>query len=292
MYELIQLTDACYYIESPSKIGLIRLDEKNVCLIDSGNGKEAGRKIRQILDANAWKLTAIYNTHANADHIGGNAYLQKQTHCAIYAPPINAMLTKYPFVATSFLYGGYPPKDVHNSFLLAPASHAEDVTPTTLPQGLRAISLPGHFFDMVGYQSSDDVLFLADCLFSKDILDRYQIPFICDVEQYLTTLERVQTMQAAFYVPAHGEVTSNIAPLAQYNIDKVYAIAEKICTLCTMPLSFEDIMQKLFTDYQLAMDFNQYVLVGVTVRSLLSWLKAHKKIDTYFENNRLFWHTS
>lgn len=83
MYELIQLTERTYYIKSPTNIGLFRLDEKNVCLIDSGNDKDAGRRIRQVLDANGWQLTAIYNTHANADRIGGNRYLQGQTGCRI-----------------------------------------------------------------------------------------------------------------------------------------------------------------------------------------------------------------
>ena len=48
MYELIQLTERTYYIKSPTNIGLFRLDEKNVCLIDSGNDKDAGRRIRQV----------------------------------------------------------------------------------------------------------------------------------------------------------------------------------------------------------------------------------------------------
>ena len=71
MYELIQVSERSYYIQSPAKIGLVRLDGQDVCLIDSGNDKDAGRKVRQLLDANGWRLTAIYNTHSNADHIGG-----------------------------------------------------------------------------------------------------------------------------------------------------------------------------------------------------------------------------
>ena len=86
MYELIQVTDKSYYIQCPAKIGLVRLEGDEVCLIDSGSDKDAGRKVRQILDANKWQLRAIYNTHSNADHIGGNHYLQKQTGCDIYAP--------------------------------------------------------------------------------------------------------------------------------------------------------------------------------------------------------------
>ena len=94
MYELTQVAGNSYYIQSPAKIGLIRLNDTDVCLIDSGNDKEAGRKVRQILDANGWHLTAIYNTHSNADHIGGNQYLQNQTGCKVYAPGIECDFTR------------------------------------------------------------------------------------------------------------------------------------------------------------------------------------------------------
>ena len=66
MFELNQITDRTYYIQSPAKIGLVLLDGGEVCLIDSVNDKDAGRKLRQILDKNGWKLRAIYNTHSNA----------------------------------------------------------------------------------------------------------------------------------------------------------------------------------------------------------------------------------
>ena len=92
MYELIQVSEHNYYIQCPAKIGLVKLNDTEVCLIDSGSDKDAGRKVRQILDANGWKLRAIYNTHSNADHIGGNKYLQGQTGCRIYAPGSNVIL--------------------------------------------------------------------------------------------------------------------------------------------------------------------------------------------------------
>ena len=93
MYELIQISEQSYYIQSPAKIGLVKLNEQDVCLIDSGNDKDAGRKVRQLLAANGWRLTAIYNTHSNADHIGGNKYLQGQTGCKVYVPGIDCAFT-------------------------------------------------------------------------------------------------------------------------------------------------------------------------------------------------------
>ena len=289
MYELIQVSDSSYYIQSPAKIGLVKLNEKDVCLIDSGNDKDAGRKIRQILDANGWKLTAIYNTHSNADHIGGNKYLQGQTNCKIYAPGIECDFTRHPILEPSFLYGGYPCRELRHKFLLAQESNAENLTKEVLPKGFEVINLPGHFFDMVGFRTPDNVVYLADCLSSRETLDKYQIGFIYDVASYIKTLEMVKSLSAKMFVPAHAAATEDISELAQYNIDKVQEIAEKIIDLCREPLCFEVILQRLFTEYALTMNFEQYVLVGSTVRSYLAWLKDTDKLDALFENNMLLW---
>ncbi len=289
MYELTQLTESCFYIQSPAKIGLVKLNEREVCLIDSGNDKDAGRKIRQHLDANGWKLSAIYNTHSNADHIGGNQYLQKQTGCKVYAPGIDCAFTRHPLLEPSFLYGGFPCRDLRHKFLMAQPSDAQELTQDVMPEGFQILPLPGHFFDMVGFRTPDDVVFLADCLSGRETLDKYQISFLYDVAAYLETLEAVKAMQARVFVPAHAPASEEIASLAQYNIDKVQEIAERITGICAQPLCFEAILQKLFCAYGLEMNFEQYVLVGSTVRSYLAWLKDTGRLQALFENGLLLW---
>ncbi len=289
MYELIQATENCFYIQSPAKIGLVRLGGDKVCLIDSGSDKDAGRKVRQILDANGWKLTAIYITHSNADHIGGNKYLQAQTGCKIYAPGIECDFTRHPILEPSFLYGGYPCRELRHKFLLAQESDAEPLTKAALPGGFEIIELAGHFFDMVGYRTPDGAVYLADCLSSRATLDKYRISFIYDIAAYLETLEKVKAMTAKIFVPAHADATEDIAPLAQQNIDNVLAIADKILEICGEPLCFEAILKRLFDEYALVMNFEQYALVGSTVRSYLAWLKDTGKINAAFENNMLLW---
>ena len=289
MFELVQITENCYYIQSRAKIGLVKPNGQDVCLIDSGNDKDAGRKIRQHLDANGWNLTAIYNTHSNADHIGGNRYLQAQTGCSIYAPGIDCAFTRHTVLEPSFLYGGYPCKDLRHKFLMAQDSDARELTRECLPEGFDIISLPGHFFDMVGFRTPDDVVYLADCLSSKETLDKYQIGFIYDIGAYLNTLEKVKTMKARAFVPSHAACSEDVTELAQYNIDKVLEIADKIAEICREPLCFESILQRLFSDYGLAMNFEQYVLVGSTVRSYLAWLKDTGKVKVLFENSMLLW---
>ncbi|MCM1112756.1 MAG: MBL fold metallo-hydrolase [Muribaculum sp.] len=289
MYELIQVSERCYYIQSPAKVGLVRLDEQEVCLIDSGSDKEAGRKVRQILDAQGWRLKTIYNTHSNADHIGGNKYLQGQTGCRIYAPGMECDFTRHPVLEPAFLYGGFPCKDLRHKFLMAQESDAAYLTEEALPEGFEMIPLPGHFLDMVGFRTPDDVVYLADCLSSKETLDKYGVGFIYDVAAYIETLERVKTMEAKLFVPAHAEAAEDVAGLAQYNIDKVRELAERIVEICGTPLCFETVLQRVFAEYGLHMNFEQYVLVGSTVRSYLAWLKDSGRIEVRFEDNLLLW---
>lgn len=291
MYECIQAGADSYYVQSPAKIGIFRLNERDVCLIDSGSDKDAGRKVRQILEQNNWHLTAIYNTHSNADHIGGNRYLQNQTNCRIFAPQTEQYFINTPVLEPAFLYGGFPPKDLRHKFLMAQESRAELLTDEELAEGMEMIPLPGHFFDMVGFRTKDDVVYLADCLSSEAALEKYQISFLYDVSAYLDTLHRVKEMDGSLFVPAHAEATDDIAGLAQRNIDKVWEVADKITAVCREPIMFERLLQKLFLDYGLQMNFEQYVLVGSTVRSYLSWLKDNGRLEVLFEEGCLLWRT-
>ena len=289
MFELTALNERDFYIQSPAKIGLIRLDDLRVCLIDSGNDKDAGRKVRQLLEKQGWKLDAIYITHSNADHIGGCRYLQNQTHCAVYAPGIEQCFTRHPVLEPAFLYGGCPSRDLRHKFLMAQDCDASPLMPDSLPEGMEAVPLPGHFFDMTGYRTADGTVYLADCLSSREVLEKYRIAFLYDVAAYLDTLEKVMKMQADHFVPAHAPAAEQITDLAQYNIDVVYEVAEKILRYCAEPLCFEDLLQKLFREYNLAMDFAQYVRVGSTIRSYLSWLRDTDRIEPVFADSRMLW---
>lgn len=289
MYELKQVSENCYYINCPAKIGIYVPDKENAYLVDSGNDKAAGRKVRQILDQNGWHLNAILNTHSHADHIGGNRYLQGQTGCKIYARGIEAAFTKDPVLEPSFLYGGYPCKDLRHKFLMAQESDVSDFADEDFPKEIEVIPLPGHSFDMAGFRMPDGVVFLADCISSRETLEKYAVPFIYDVGAYLQTLDLVEGMEAAVFVPSHAEAAEDINELVCYNRDQVHGIAERILSICEKPVNFEGILQEVFRGYGFVMNFEQYVLVGSTVRSYLSWLKDNGKLDAMFEDSMLLW---
>lgn len=292
MYELHQAGQRTWYIQCPAKMGIFLTGENEAVLIDSGNDKDAGRKVQKILEAQSWTLKAILNTHANADHNGGNNLLQTRLGAPAFAPGIDAAITSHPILEPAFLYGGYPCRELRNKFLLAQPSDCRPLTAENLPEGLELLPLPGHFFDMCGFKTADGVWFLADCLSGASIVEKYHVNFIYDVAGYLSTLDMLGTLEGKLFIPAHAEPATDIRPLAELNRAKVLEICGVLLELCREPLCFEEILQKLFAHYELTMDFNQYVLVGSTTRSYLSYLHDQGSLEAAFENNRLLWRTA
>lgn len=286
--ELIKVGEKTYYIKNPTNIGIYKIDEESVYVIDTGNDKDAGKKILKIIDEQGWKVAGVINTHSNADHIGGNKVIQDRTSCAIYSHGIEKAFSEFPILESSFLYGGYPIKDIQNKFLLAKESRVTEIE-GNLPEGLEYFSLKGHFFDMIGIKTSDNVYFLADSLFSEETILKYHLFFIYDVKEYLNTLNMLETLQGSLYIPSHCEATSDIGHLIEINRNKIEEISNKIVGYCEKKMTFEEILKAIFDDYKLIMNPNQYVLIGSTIRSYLSYLYDEGKIKYEFIDNKMIW---
>lgn len=286
--ELIKVGEKTYYIKNNTNIGIYKIDEENIYLIDTENDKEAGRKILKIIEEQGWKVKGLITTHSNADHIGGNQIIQNRTSCKIFANGIEKSFTEHPVLEPSFLYGGYPFKDLKNKFLLAKESTVEEID-NNLPEGLEYFNLKGHFFDMIGIKTSDNIYFLADSLFSEETISKYHLFFIYDVKEFLNTLDYLETLDGNLYIPSHTEATNNISSLIRINRDKVFEITDKIYNLCEKEMTFEQILKSIFDSYHLVMNMNQYVLVGSTIKSYLSYLYDEEKISYEFKKNQMFW---
>lgn len=288
---LQQIAEHTYLIPAPANIGVYVTDNQAI-LIDSGNDKDAGRQILKLLTAQGWQLTLIINTHSNADHIGGNAFLQQKTDCRIAATPLEAAFIQHPILEPAFLFGGFPIKEMLNKFLLAQASCVTNLLPAAGPifeTGLEAIPLPGHYFQMIGVKTPDDVVFLADSIFAEAILRKYHLVYLYDLEAQFETLASLRTLPATYYVPSHGDLCQDIQALVEANFKKTQEILAFIAACCQAPQTIEEILAQVCAHYQITLNPNQYVLVGSTVKSYLAYLLAQGTLGTRFADGKLFW---
>ncbi len=283
--EFVHVKGNTYYIKNATNIGVYKVGENQVYLIDSGNDKDAGRKVCKLMEEQGFSIVGVISTHSNADHIGGNRMVQQRTSASVFATPLEKCFIEHPILESTFLYGGYPFQDLRNKFLCAKESVVDlDV----LPDGLEVISLKGHFLDMIGIKTADNVYFLADSLFSEETILKYHVFFIYDVKEFLNTLNMLETLDGDFYIPSHVSMKTDIHSLIQINREKVYEILDVIFQCCEEK-TFEEILKEVFDYYHLAMNLNQHVLVGSTVKSYLSYLYDEHQIVYDFKDSKMVW---
>ncbi|MBF4694985.1 MBL fold metallo-hydrolase [Fusibacter ferrireducens] len=292
MYELEKLGERSYYIESPVKTGIYQIDEQNVLLIDSGNDKDAAKKIAKIIRTQNWHLKWIINTHSHADHIGGNAYLLEQFKCQAFTVGVETAFMKYPILEPSFLYGGYPMKALRNKFLMAKPSEVASIDDFETVTGLsdfEFIHLDGHTFNMIGIKTPDGVWYLGDAINGAHIIEKYHVSFLYDVSAYLESMEKLIKLEGNCFVLAHAGICEDLGELIDINKRKVLEIIALIESFCENEIGFENLLKKIFDHYNLKMDMNQYVLVGSTIKSYLSYLSDGDRIFATFKENNLLW---
>ncbi len=302
-WEPQQLGERTWVLPVGTNVGLWAGPDGAV-LVDSGNDKEAGRQIRKVLDERGLALRLIVNTHSNADHIGGNAFLQKQTGCTIAATRLEAAFISDPLLEPSFLWGSFPFQALRGKFfearpsavgVLIPAPAEGDASAPIPGTLLRAVPLPGHFLQMVGVLTPDRVLFAGDGLFGEEVLAKHPVFFLYDVAGHLATLERLERLEAEWVVPAHGRPVQGAGArtaLVAANRAALQRTAAAVEAACARPRGFEEILAEVCAALSIELDAGQYVLVGGTLRAYLAWLADRGRLRPRFEGGRMFWEVS
>lgn len=279
-----------HVLRGPANVGLFDRGDGHALLVDSGNDEDAGRKILRACEGAGLIVSHIANTHSNADHCGGNAFIQARTKCGISATRAEAAFIETPLLEPSYLWGGFPLAPLRNKFLMAkPSRVTELLEPPCRVAGtdIQAVPLPGHFMAMVGFMTPDRVFFAADTVASEEILAKYHVFYLYDVAAHLRTLDALAGLQADWVVPSHAAPTQDVRPLVAINKAKIFEIAAFLVECCAEPSTPDDLLARLSGHYGIELNHSQYVLVGSTLRSYLAWLADRKELATRFEGGRM-----
>ncbi|AEE17033.1 MBL fold metallo-hydrolase [Treponema brennaborense] len=285
-------------------------------LIDSGADGDAAKKIYKTLESlypEGFTLKAVICTHSNADHIGGNDWFQKHTGCGVWASLGERGSIEHTVIEAAIIWGGYPFAEITGKRYVARPSRVTRVIgcgeTVRLAGGaeISFISLPGHYLDMIGVlytagapitgaQTDNEpprrVLFLGDCIFGRHVIKKYWIPFLFDVGQFKRTLDTIKTVPADAYVPSHGDVldsADSLEALAELNMIAIMETEVSILAVLKEEKTAEELLQAVADLNRIELADGQYVLIGCTLRSYLSYLHGQKKIGHYIRGNKMYW---
>lgn len=310
--KLNEISDNVYYISDATNVGIIcekTYSHLNFYLVDTCGSPDRASDILEILETLAekfkckWKLKAIFVTHSHADHISCCAFLKEKTQCQIFCTQEERGNLEKQTYEQAVICGGWPLPELQAPFYQArPVLDAQLIKPESsllLCDGTKItfIALPGHHFGMTGVLvktvSGKEVFFAADSIFDRDRMKKYWIPFLLDVGSFKMTLRKIVTLNADFLLPSHGTLLKNheIESTAELNRYAVLTTEKDICTILKQPHTQEELLKTIFEQNKIPQRLGQYVLIGCTIRSYVSYLYRCGKIACQMKDNLLYWQT-
>ncbi len=285
---LAEISDNVFCITGATNIGVVR-SGKEVALIDTGIDRESGRKIMKILENNGLEVKVVINTHSHADHFGGNSYITKKADVRVYAPEIEAGIIQYPYLEPFYLFSAHPVKDLMNRFLMARPSRVDFVIsaggqseiefPGTFD--LKIVPLPGHSPAQIGVEA-EGVLFCADSVFSKRVMEKYGVPLFMDIGKQKETLSFLERSDFEMYVPCHAEPVKDISDLVETNLGLILQVEKLIVS--HKKATTEEIMKNICREFGIKPEsFTEYSLMLSAIKAYLSYLYNSGLISVEFD---------
>lgn len=279
----------------PASLGIIK-GSSGWILIDSTVETDAVKKIVKALaqelpnfpsEKEAGKVSAVINTHAHADHCGGNAWLQKQFQTTVYASAQEAPYIEAPEIEPHYLYSANAPKPFWNKFFCATPSkvdvridfkvqgqkQAPVVGDTKLIEvdgvNLYVVRLPGHSPEMLGVITESAYFYCGDLLFTPQILAKHPLLFLHDPASYLASLEWAKQANFNGVILTHGGYSEDLGVLVEATMAQLKMNAETIEQVMTRPMTDAEIHIEVAKKLELEENLGGWHLNHGVIRSYL-----------------------
>ena len=295
MGETVDLGGGVHVLRGAVNSGLVET-ENGLLVVDTGLDRGAGNRIARAAEELGRPLVAILNTHAHADHHGGNAQLVRRTGVPVHAPAVEEAVIRNPGYEPVYLFGGAEPVGaLRNRFLQAEPSPVDHVFAAGDEFAIggctfRAVDLAGHSLAQVGIRVGD-VLFAADGFFGREPLEKHGIPFLVDAGRMRDSLRRLLRDDAGWMLPGHGDALDDAASTLNANLavlDRVFGwIVDR---LERGPASTEDLLAEIAPAFGLRMgDPSAFVLNRTALLGFLSTLEREGGASFTLEDGRWLW---
>lgn len=294
--ERVRLANGIHYLRGAVNSGLVET-ESGLLVVDTGIDRSAANRIVRAAEELGRPLVAILNTHAHADHHGGNAHLVRRLGIPVYAPAVEAEVIREPRYEPVYLFGGAEPvAALSNKFLQAEPSPVDHVvrpgeTVTIDGRELVIVDLAGHSLAQVGVRA-EGVVFAADAFFGTEPLAKHGIPFLVDAGRMRRSLDRLsETEGAEWLVPGHGDVLDDPGATLDANAAALDSAFDWLGgRLRTSPAVTEDLLVEFATRFGLRLtDPSSWVLNRTAMLGFLSAMEREGEVAVELEAGRWLW---
>jgi len=289
--ELKRIHKNTYYLDNPAVIGVYRLQSGGVVLVDTGLDDDGARKILRLMGEQGWSVKAVINTHAHADHCGGNQFIQKRTEARFYATAVEKSYIETPSTEPHYLFGAYPPKVLRGKFLQAKPSRIDEVLEceevTIQGETFGIVDFKGHSPGMIGVRTPDEVVFIGDALIDKAIVDKYGTLYHYDLKGVFDSFEVLRELQGQKIVLSHGGPVEDVEAVIVSNRRALEGLNRFLVQALSEPRTKEALHQEMARAYHMKEAIANYFLNDSLLSSHLGYLVEKGDLEFFVEKGRL-----
>lgn len=306
----IKLFKNIFVIPGATNIGVISSGKikkaHKIYLIDSGMNDDDAIRIYKELELlfpqekGGFKIYAVINTHSHADHTGGNNYFQTNHNAQIWISQGEAGSIMNPWLQGSVFAGANPLPELTSEYHRAKPSFPnkiiskDSVIPLTDGASFSFVDLKGHYFEMLGIKYTNkngkSALFCADAFLGRENIIKYWIPYIYDIKEYKNSLEKIDSTQASYFIPSHGQILTRTQETIELNMIAVLSTERTIIHLLEKEeMGTEELVKKIADVQNMNMKNPQFFLITTTIKSYLTYLFSMGLISYRTQENKMIW---
>lgn len=292
---LEKIRDDVYLLPGGVNLGLIAGPD-GALAIDAGQDKDTARRLAIEAEGAGVIIKNLLVTHAHADHFGGAEYLTTRTGSAVLASRFEGAIVENPLLEPLCLFAGARPVgDLTGKFYLGKAARiTSEVQPgkVSLPGlEIELVDLAGHSPGQLGVRHQE-VLFSADAVFPRNVLDKYRIPFFADIDAAADSCQRILALQPETLIPGHGPICRDeeVEALVRANLAVLADLRCRVWEALNEPRSTAEVLAALMDTWSLTLSaVGQYCLAFTTVQATCASLVLAGQAAPSFAGNTLRW---
>ena len=290
-----------YFIKGGTNTGVYLFENKNALLIDPGLSGLRPKNMINMFENEKIIPKYIINTHEHEDHVAACGQIKHSyPKVEIIASENAKIFIERPELFSDFILGGK-----HNKFLTAKLFHrnVEKIyVDTIVDEGtlnknntnFEIINLKGHTLASIGILTKDGVLFAGDLLVGEEVLNKYDFLFLQDVEEYLKSLDKIQSLDFNYLVLAHGrKVLDKDSTMLLINKHRqaIYKYLNQIKENLKVPMNIDALLKKIIKENELTYNYKEYYFFRTSLVSFISYLADLDKINYKLEDSDLLYYT-
>lgn len=298
---LINIKGNSFYIKGGTNTGVYIFDDKSALIIDPGLPGARPRNIIRDLERDGIEVKWIINTHEHNDHYGAGYQFKDR-----YKDLINmSSKDSKPYIDNPILFSAYIMGGNTNEFLntiltnknMETVSIDKTIEPGTIiinNEYIEIIDLKGHTLGSIGVLTKDKVFFIGDTLVSEELLSKFELLFLFDIQAYLKSLSILETIDFEYVVLGHGKKVlsrKEALELAKKHELCVTKYLNQLRELTKEPKNLESILKIILNENKLSYNYKEYHFFKSTLVSMISHLTKLGELNYVLKDGDVLYYT-